>query len=203
MDALVAFVRDAQFLSDLIVISSNNGKFLFEFAAGRSKVDIDGSEFVDASHGLLVLQFNGLLAAKGLQKMNNIMSFFYIWWRRRSYGFIVAPNFLSLCSEGLDAALRNAELIQSDLQLALNFVVVRRKFGNLERLFLAELLQVDVLLVGSVERHLQLGDLNLQLLLDAGDLGLQLGLGLDDTGIQLFDFDARSFAKNGKNGHKL
>lgn len=59
-----------------------------------------------------------------------------------------------------------------------------------ERLLLDRLLQIDVVLVGHVERQLQLGDLDLQLLLHALHLGLQLGLGLDYAGVQLLDLDA-------------
>lgn len=52
------------------------------------------------------------------------------------------------------------------------------------------LLQFDVALVGDVQRHLQLGDLDVKLLLDAGDLGLEPGLSLHDAHVELLDLDA-------------
>lgn len=61
---------------------------------------------------------------------------------------------------------------------------------NLQRLLLDDLLEIDVGLVGDIKRKLKLGDLDLQLLLDAGDLRLQLGLSLNHTSVQLLDLDA-------------
>lgn len=76
-------------------------------------------------------------------------------------------------------------------------------FSELERLFLDRLLQVDVGLVGAVQRHLQLGDLDLQLLLDASNLGLKTGLSFNDTSIKLLNFNAGGFAAiNSKNTFK-
>lgn len=67
-------------------------------------------------------------------------------------------------------------------------------YGQSERLLLDGLLQVDVVLVSNVEGQLQLGDLNLHLLLHALHLGLQLRLRLDHTGVQLLDLDTGLFA---------
>lgn len=63
-------------------------------------------------------------------------------------------------------------------------------YGQCERLLLDRFLQIDVILIGNVQRQLQLGDVNLQLLLHTLNLGLQLRLRLDDTGVQLLDLDA-------------
>lgn len=73
-------------------------------------------------------------------------------------------------------------------------------YGNshLQRLLLDGLLQIDVGLVGNVQRQLQLSDLDLELLLDAGDLCLQLGLGLDHASVQLLDLDAGLLAGDQK-----
>lgn len=92
--------------------------------------------------------------------------------------------------------LRDAQLIQGNRQLTLDFVVVGLQFGQGQRLFLDRLLEIDVGLVGGIQGHFQFGDLDLQLLLDAGDLALQSGLGLDDASVQLFDLDAGLFAGN-------
>lgn len=56
-------------------------------------------------------------------------------------------------------------------------------------MFLDGLLQIDVVLVGNVQRQLQFGDLDLQLLLHALHLGLQLRLRFDHAGVQLLDLD--------------
>lgn len=61
-------------------------------------------------------------------------------------------------------------------------------------MLLDSLLQIDVVLVGDVQRQFELGDLDLELLLHALDLGLQFRLGLDHTGAQLLDFNAGLFA---------
>lgn len=111
-----------------------------------------------------------------------------------TYRFVVAPDFFGFGGKSLDSPLGDAELVQGDLQLALDFVVVGLEFGELEGLLLDGLLEVDVDLVGAVQGHLQFGDLDLQLLLDAGHLGLQSGLGLDDARIELLDFDAGGLA---------
>lgn len=71
-------------------------------------------------------------------------------------------------------------------------------FGKLERLFLDGLLQVDVDFVGTVQRHFQFSDLDLQFLLDASNLSLEAGLSFNNASIELFDFDASSFAVIGK-----
>jgi hypothetical protein len=69
-------------------------------------------------------------------------------------------------------------------------------YGERERLLLNGLLQLDVVLVGHVQRHLEVLDLDVQLLLDAGHLGLQLHLSLHDARVELLDLDARLFAAN-------
>jgi hypothetical protein len=116
-----------------------------------------------------------------------------------TYRFVVAPDLLDFSGEGLDLPLRDAELVQGDLELPLDLVVVGGEFGELQGLLLDGLLQVDVGLVGRIQGHLQLGDLDLELLLDAGDLGLETGLGLDDAGVKLFDLDAGGLAANRHN----
>ena len=67
--------------------------------------------------------------------------------------------------------------------------------GELEGLLLDGLLELQVVLVGDVQGHLELGDGHLELLLDAGDLGLEPGLGLHDAGIELFDLDGGLLAE--------
>ena len=57
----------------------------------------------------------------------------------------------------------------------------------LQRQLLDLLLELDVVLVGDVERHLQLSDGDLHLLLDAEDLGLEAGLGVGQATVQLLD----------------
>lgn len=56
------------------------------------------------------------------------------------------------------------------------------------------LLEIEVVLVGNVKGQFQLGDLDLELLLDSLDLGLQFRFGFNNTSIQLFDLDARLLA---------
>lgn len=63
-------------------------------------------------------------------------------------------------------------------------------YGQSERLLLDGLLQINVVLVGDVQRQLELGDLDLQLLLYTLHLGLQLRLGLHYASVQLLDLDA-------------
>lgn len=111
-----------------------------------------------------------------------------------TYRFIIAPDFFGFSSEGLDFPLRDTEGIQSDLQLSLDFIVMSSEFGQLERLLLNGLLQVNVHLVGRIERHFQFGNLNLELLLNSGDLGLKASFSFDNAGIELFYFNACSFA---------
>lgn len=72
---------------------------------------------------------------------------------------------------------------------------MRLDLSELQGLLLDGLLQVEVGLVGSVQRHLQLGDLDLELLLDAGDLGFEPSLRFHDTGIELFNFKAGCLAE--------
>jgi len=57
------------------------------------------------------------------------------------------------------------------------------------------LLQFDVALVGNVQRHLEFGDLDVQLLLDASNLGLEPGLSLHDANVELLDLDAGLLAE--------
>lgn len=64
----------------------------------------------------------------------------------------------------------------------------------LQGLLLDDLLKIDVGLIGDIKRKLELGDLDLQLLLNAGDFGLQLGLSLHNASVQLLDLDAGLFA---------
>lgn len=56
-------------------------------------------------------------------------------------------------------------------------------------------MQIDVVLVGNVERKFQFGDLNLELLLYTLYLGLQLRFRFDDAGIQLLDLNAGLLAR--------
>lgn len=111
-----------------------------------------------------------------------------------TYTFIIAPDLFSFSSKSLNSSLGYAKLVESDLELTLDFIVVSLDFGKLKRLFLNGLLQVNVHLVGAVQGHFQFGDLDLQLLLDAGNLGLETSLGFDDACIELFDFNAGGFA---------
>lgn len=112
---------------------------------------------------------------------------------KNTHALVIASDLFSLGGEGLHPPLGHAELVEGDLQLSLQLVVVGLDLGELERLLLDGLLQVDVGLVGGVQRHLQFGDLDLEFLLDASDLGLEPGLGLDDAGVELLDFDRRGF----------
>lgn len=65
------------------------------------------------------------------------------------------------------------------------------------------LLELDVGLVGDIQRHFQFGDLDLQLLLDAGHFGLELRLGLDQTVGKLLNLDGGLFAGREKmKGHE-
>lgn len=66
LDALVTLIGDAQFLSDLIVISSDSGQLLFDLALNRSEINVDGGQFVDARDTLLILLFDGSLTTQGL-----------------------------------------------------------------------------------------------------------------------------------------
>lgn len=111
-----------------------------------------------------------------------------------TYRFVVAPDFLALGSERLNLPLRDAELIDGDLELTLYLIVVSLELGQSHGLLLDGLLQIDVGLVGNVQGHFQLSDLDLQLLLDASDFGPQLGLGFNNTSVQLFNFNAGLFA---------
>lgn len=108
----------------------------------------------------------------------------------RTHRFVISANFLTLGGEGLDLPLGHAELVKGDLELALDLVVMSLELNESQGLLLEGLLQIDVGLVGDVERHLQLGDLDLELLLDALHLGLQPGLGLDHARVELLDFNA-------------
>lgn len=96
----------------------------------------------------------------------------------------------------MDSPLADAELVNGDVELALALVVVGLELGKGKRLLLDGLLEVDVGLVGDVQGHFQLGDVDLELLLDAGNFGLELGLGLDHAGVELFDFNAGLLAEN-------
>lgn len=66
LDALVTLIGDAQFLSDLIVISSDSGQLLFDLALNRSEINVDGGQFVDARDTFLILLFDGSLTTQGL-----------------------------------------------------------------------------------------------------------------------------------------
>lgn len=70
-----------------------------------------------------------------------------------------------------------------------------KSYRNLNGVFLDGLLQVNIVLVADIQRHFQLGDLHLQLLLDAGNLGLKFGLSFNKTRAHLFDFDGHLFAE--------
>lgn len=76
------------------------------------------------------------------------------------------------------------------------FVMKSKTYRECEGLLLDGLLQLYVVLVGYVQRQLQLCDVDLQLLLDASHLGLQLGLGLHNTSVQLLYLDAGLLAVN-------
>lgn len=73
---------------------------------------------------------------------------------------------------------------------------MRLDLGELKGLSLDRFLQVNVDLVGTVQGHFQLGDLDLQLLLDASDFGFQTGLGFNDASVQLFNFNAGGLTEN-------
>lgn len=111
-----------------------------------------------------------------------------------TYGLVVAPDVLTLSCECLDLPLGDAQLVKGDLKLALNLIVMCLDFGKGEGLFLDGLLEINVGLVGDIQRHFQFSDLNLELLLDAGDLRSELGLGFDYAGAELFNLDAGLFA---------
>ena len=70
----------------------------------------------------------------------------------------------------------------------------------LQRQLLDLLLELDVVLVGDVERHLQLGDGDLHLLLDAEDLGLQAGLGVGQAAVQLLDLQRQRLPAGQRDG---
>jgi hypothetical protein len=59
----------------------------------------------------------------------------------------------------------------------------------LQGLLLDGLLKIDVVFVGNVQCHFQLGDCDHHLLPDALDFGFQLGFRVDKTRVQLVDFD--------------
>lgn len=179
LDLLVALVADAQLLGHLLVVGGHNAQFLLQLGLDGHKVDVGGAQFVDASAGLLVLQLDGALGTVGAVQ--------------------VGADLLQLSVESGQTALGNAVLVQSGLQLALDILVVGLQFGQLERLLLDHLLEIDVGLVGHIQGHLQLGDLDLQLLLDAGHLGLQPGLRLNDAGIELLDLNGGLLAVESNN----
>lgn len=68
-------------------------------------------------------------------------------------------------------------------------------YGQLQRLFLDRLLELDVGLVGDVQGHFQFGDVQLELLLDAGHLGLEFGLSLNQTTSELLNLDGGLLAE--------
>lgn len=175
LDLLVTLVADAQLLGHLLVVGSDNRQFLFQLGLERHQVHVDSAQLVDACGCLLVLELHGALGTIGAIQMG--------------------AHLLQLTIEAGQTTLGNAILIESGLQLALDIFVVGLQFSQLQRLLLDHLLQVDVGLVGHIQRHLQLGDLDLQLLLDACHLGLQPGLSLNDASIQLLDLNAGLLAK--------
>ena len=166
---------------------------MFDFALAGRQVDVDGGEFVDPGTGFFGDLFSSPLTAKSLQAKPSSPRKLAT---SSTHRFIVAPDLLNLSSKSLDFPLRGTELIQGNLELPLNLVVVGSDFSKLKGLLLDGLLQVDVELVGGVQGHLKLGDLDLELLLDAGDLGLEPSLGLDHTSVKLFNFDAGGLAAN-------
>lgn len=170
LDLLVTFIADAQFAGDFLVVGGQNLQFLFELSSERSIADVADGEVVDACVGFLELNFDLAFRAEGR--------------------VVVDTDLLQLSGERLNAALGNAVLVNGGLQLTLDFFVVGLDFGQLSGLSLDGLLQFNVGVVGNIQGHLQLSDLDLQLLLDALDFALQLGLSLNDASIQLFDFDA-------------
>jgi len=68
-------------------------------------------------------------------------------------------------------------------------------YGELKGLLLDGLLQFNVVPVGDVEGHLEFGDLDLELLLDALDFRLKLGFSLNHAGVQLLDLDGGLLAE--------
>ncbi|KAJ8952452.1 hypothetical protein NQ314_007525 [Rhamnusium bicolor] len=104
--------------------------------------------------------------------------------------FIVAPDFFSFSGKSLYSSTRNAKLVQGDLQLALDFIVMGLDFSELEGLFLDGLLEVNVDFIGTIQRHFEFGDLDLQLLLNASDFGLEPGFGFNNARIELLNFNA-------------
>lgn len=167
---LVTLVADAQLLGHLLVVGSDHRQLLLQLRLQRHQVDIGSGQLIDAAAGLLVLQLHGALGTVGAVQMR--------------------AHLLQLTIQTGQTTLGNAVLIEGSLQLALHILVVGLQFGQLQRLLLDHLLQIDVGLVGHIQRHLQLGDLDLQLLLDASHLGLQAGLRLNDAGIELLDLNA-------------
>lgn len=178
LDLLVAFVTDTQFACDFLVVGGQNLQFLFELGSERCVAGIADGKVVDARGGFFQLDFN--LAFRAERRI------------------IIDADLFQLTSERLDAALGNSVLVNGRLQLTLDFFVVGLDFSQLSRLPLDGLLQFNVGVVGNIQGHLQLSDLDLQLLLDALNLALQLGLGLNDASIQLLDFNAGLLATLGE-----
>ncbi|KNC33082.1 hypothetical protein FF38_04698 [Lucilia cuprina] len=132
-------------------------------------VNVGGVQFIDAGLGFFELQFNGTLSTLSAVQL-------------RAY-------FFQFTIQTGQTTLSNTVLIQGGLQLTLNVFVVGLQFGQLQGLFLDNLLQINVGLVGNIQGHFQFGDLDLQLLLNALDFGLQAGFGFNNASVQLFDFD--------------
>lgn len=174
LDFLVALVADTQFASDFLVVRGQGLEFGLDLGASVLQADVDGVELAVAGLRFLVLQLNSALRTQRL--------------------LVVATQLFQLSDEGLDAALSDVVLVGGRLQLALELLVQSSELGQLQRLLLDGLLQVDVGAVGNVQRHLEFGDVDLELLLDALDLALQLSLSLNDASIKLFNFNASLLA---------
>lgn len=163
-----------KFACDFLVVAGNLRDFLFDLGLGSGQADVNVGDLVDAGLRFFVLQFNGTLGAQRV--------------------LVVDADLFQFAGERLKTALSNAKLVKGLLQLALDFVIVGLQFSQLQRLLLDDLLQVNVRLVGNVQGHFQLGDVNLELLLDTQHFGLEAGFGLNDASVKLFNFDGSLLA---------
>lgn len=71
---MVAFVGNAEFLGDFIVVSDDGGEFLFNLGLGGGQVGVEDGQFIDARAGFFVLEFDGLLATESLQNTKKNIS---------------------------------------------------------------------------------------------------------------------------------
>jgi hypothetical protein len=59
-------LTNLQFLSGLIIVAGKSRQFLFQFGLGRSQVDVDGAQFVDAVSSFLSRLFGSALGPQSL-----------------------------------------------------------------------------------------------------------------------------------------